>query len=272
VPVALLFDLDETLVLEEPAAVAAFAATARCAPGIDVARLAVDARAHARALWYAAPTHPYCRRIGISSWEGLWCRFDGDEDAVRELREWAPAYRREAWARALADQGAHDSALATELGERFGTERRARHETFADVPAALDALAAHPMALVTNGAACLQREKLAASGLEGRFGAVVVSGDVGVGKPAAAPVCPRSPRSRRCRPCCDAAASPPRSAARQGVAVREPRAAGAHVARRAHRRVRWAVVAGVRQQLRHEHEQDDLAGGGCVRPRAPARA
>jgi phosphoserine phosphatase len=185
VPGALLFDLDETLVLEEPAAVAAFDATARTVAGVDGARLAVEARAHARTLWYAAPTHPYCRRIGISSWEGLWCRFEGDGADICSLRAWAPAYRRDAWARALADQGLHDPGLAEELGERFAVERRARHHTFEDVAAALDDLAGHPMALVTNGAACLQREKLAASGLAERFDAVVVSGDLGIGKPDA---------------------------------------------------------------------------------------
>jgi putative hydrolase of the HAD superfamily len=185
VPGALLFDLDDTLVLEDDAATAAFAATARTVPGVDAARLASDVRRHARALWRAAPTHAYCHRIGISSSEGLWCRFEGDHPAVRELREWSPSYRREAWARALADQGLDDARLAVELGEGFGAERRARHHTFADSAAALDALAGTPMALLTNGAACLQREKLAASGLAARFGAVVVSGDFGVGKPDA---------------------------------------------------------------------------------------
>jgi putative hydrolase of the HAD superfamily len=180
---AVLLDLDETLVLEEPAAVAAFEATARTAPGVDAARLAVDARGWARTLWYAAPTHPYCKRIGISSWEGLWCRFEGEAQDVCALRAWAPEYRRVAWARALAEQDVDDPRLAEELGERFGAERRARHHTFEDVAAALDALAGRPMALVTNGAACLQREKLAASGLAGRFDAVVVSADLGVGKP-----------------------------------------------------------------------------------------
>ena len=41
------------------------------------------------------------------------------------------------------------------------------------------------MALVTNGAACLQREKLSASGLSDSFEAVVVSADLGVAKPDA---------------------------------------------------------------------------------------
>jgi putative hydrolase of the HAD superfamily len=182
---AVLFDLDETLVLDEPAAVAAFEATARAAADhVDAARLAVGARARARELWRAAPNHPYCRRIGMSSWEGLWCRFEGEGDDLRALRRWAPEYRREAWRRALADQGVDDVALAEELGERFGIERRARHEVFADVPAAL-AAAGVPLALVTNGASCLQREKLAGSGLADRFDAVVVSGDLGIGKPDA---------------------------------------------------------------------------------------
>ncbi len=176
---AYLFDLDETLVVEEPAAVAAFEATARFAAAarpLDVAALAAGARSRARELWYAAPTHPYCRRIGISSWEGLWCRFERDE----ALRAWSPTYRREAWRLALADQGLDDADLAEELGERFGAERRARHETFPDVEAVLRELP-RPLALVTNGASCLQREKLAASGLD--FDVVVVSEELGIGKP-----------------------------------------------------------------------------------------
>ena len=96
----LLFDLDETLVVEEPAAVAAFEATAQVAAthhDVDVPALAVAARSRARELWRAAPTHPYCLRIGISSWEGLWCRFEADNADARRLRDWSPTYRREAW-------------------------------------------------------------------------------------------------------------------------------------------------------------------------------
>jgi len=188
---ALLLDLDDTLVVEEPAAAAAFAATAAWATEqreeLDAAALARAARERARELWYATPAHAWCRRIGISSWEGLWCRFEGDEPDARWLREWAPTYRREAWRLALAEQDVDDDALAQALGERFAAERRARHETFPDAAAALDALdGTHALALVTNGAACLQREKLAASGLAERFAVVVVSADVGAAKPDAA--------------------------------------------------------------------------------------
>jgi putative hydrolase of the HAD superfamily len=184
---ALLFDLDETLMVEEPAAVAAFEATAQFATSrceIDPASLATGARLRARELWYAAPTHDYCARVGISSWEGLWCRFEGEGPDERALRDWSPTYRREAWSLALADQGVDDPRLAEELGKQFGVERRARHEVFADAERALAELGeSYSLGLLTNGAACLQREKLAASGLVGYFDAVVVSADIGAAKP-----------------------------------------------------------------------------------------
>lgn len=182
-PGALLFDLDDTLIPEEPFAVAAFQATAASVPGIDAARLALDARAHARAVWRSGRIWPYCRQIGISSWEGLWCRFEGDTDEMRELRAWAPRFRHEAWARALADQRLDDPALATELGDRFGVERRALGEPFPDTSHLAALRERHRLALVTNGAACLQRDKLERSGLAAYFDAVVVSGDLGIGKP-----------------------------------------------------------------------------------------
>jgi putative hydrolase of the HAD superfamily len=184
---ALLFDLDDTLVVEEPAAAAAFLATAEVAVArhrVQADRLALAARERARELWYATPANPYCLRVGISSWEGLWCRFEGEQPDVRWLREWSPRYRREAWSLALADQGVDDPVLAEELGERYGRERRARHDRFADVPACLDELRdSHKLALITNGAPCLQREKLTAAGLDDYFDVVVVSGEFGVGKP-----------------------------------------------------------------------------------------
>jgi putative hydrolase of the HAD superfamily len=183
----LLFDLDETLIVEEPTAVAAFAATAELASQrypLDPAQLAHDARSRARELWHQAPHHPYCLRVGISSWEGLWCRFNGDDPSIRALRSWAPIYRHQSWNLALVDQGVQDDELAQELGERFGIERRRRHEVFEDVLRVLATVRqSHQLGLLTNGASCLQREKLNASGLAELFDVVVVCGDLGVGKP-----------------------------------------------------------------------------------------
>jgi putative hydrolase of the HAD superfamily len=184
---ALLVDLDDTLIVEEPAAVATFAATAALAAErhpLDLRRLALGARACARELWRGAEVCAFGRRIGISSWEALWCRYEGDADELRAMRDWAPSFRRDASRDALERQGVADNELATELGERFGEERCARHETFEDAAPVLDALRGeYRLALVTNGASCLQREKLEASGLTDRFEAVVVSGDLRSAKP-----------------------------------------------------------------------------------------
>jgi hypothetical protein len=76
-------------------------------------------------------------RIGISSWEGLWCRFEGDDADAMTLRDWSSEYRCEAWNRALADQDVEDLQLGEWLSERFGIERRLRHEVFADANAVL---------------------------------------------------------------------------------------------------------------------------------------
>jgi putative hydrolase of the HAD superfamily len=183
----LLFDLDDTLMVEGPAAAASFEAAAQFAEaqcGVDAKTLAISVRERARELWYAAPTHDYCMRVGISSWEGLWCQFEGEGDDLQRLREWSPSYRHESWRLALSRQDIDDAALASTLAERFVEERRARHEVFPDAAGALaDLEKSHALALVTNGASCLQREKLHASGLSDHFNVVVVSGDLGVAKP-----------------------------------------------------------------------------------------
>jgi putative hydrolase of the HAD superfamily len=187
---ALLFDLDQTLTEEERPVLAALRATAREAEdhlGIEAGALAATVPERARELWRAGALHSYCLGLGISSWEGLWCRFEGDAPELASLRAWVPDYRLAAWAAALATFGIQDEPLARELAERYGRERRARHAVFSDAVPALEwaRRTYAKLALVTNGASCLQREKLAASGLEPYFDVVVVSGEVGVGKPAA---------------------------------------------------------------------------------------
>jgi putative hydrolase of the HAD superfamily len=187
---ALLFDLDQTLTQEEQPVLAALHATAREAEvryGIAAEELATRVPERARELWRAGALHAYCLALGISSWEGLWCRFEGEAAELACLRAWAPGYRSAVWAGALATFGIQDEQFASQLAEHFGRERRARHAAFSDAAPALEWARRHysKLALVTNGASCLQREKLAASGFERYFDVIAVSGEVGVGKPAA---------------------------------------------------------------------------------------
>lgn len=183
----ILFDLDDTLVVDTAAVDAALLATCSVAQhryGLDPQTLAQRVRQRARQLWQAAPTITYCRAIGISSAEGLWSQFLGDEPHLQALHRWAPTYRREAWSQALADHGVTDGRLAEHLAAVFPRQRRARHALFADVELALQELRPHyQLALITNGAPDLQREKIRGAGLASYFETVVVSGEVGVGKP-----------------------------------------------------------------------------------------
>ena len=189
---ALLLDLDDTLIPDESAAEAAFLAT--CAPvadrfGLDPAAVARSARTCARQIWRASDHIDYCLSIGISSWEGLWAGFTGDAPELQQLHAWAPTYRREAWRRALAEHGVDDPAYAEHLAERFRHERRRRNTMFPDAAELLPKLARRlPLALVTNGAPDLQHFKIDASGLRPYFQTVVVSGEVGIGKPHPRPM------------------------------------------------------------------------------------
>jgi putative hydrolase of the HAD superfamily len=186
-PRAVLFDLDDTLIQEKAVVDEAFDAAAQIArerrhlPQESVGR---EVRRSARKLWYEHPDHDYAARVGISSWEALWARFMGEADVLKRFRSWAPQYRREAWACGLRTLGIRDDSLAERLSTRFIERRRELHRPFPDTRAVLGQLRGpFRLGLLTNGLSCLQREKIIGSGLESSFDSILVSGDVGVGKP-----------------------------------------------------------------------------------------
>lgn len=184
---AILFDLDDTLVVEESSVEEAFLATSahvyqryELAPQIFTRSI----REHARRIWQASPTITYCRTIGISSWEGLWARFLGNDPNMKALREWAPVYRRDAWSSALAEHGVNDISFGEELATIFQDERRSRHIPFPDSEPVLKELrAGYGLGLVSNGVPDLQREKIEGANLAHYFNSITISGEVGVGKP-----------------------------------------------------------------------------------------
>ena len=97
----------------------------------------------------------------------------------------APTYRKNSWQEALRQCGfGDDEILARELGETFIRERRKRHIVYDDVLPTLEHFRQRcSLGLLTNGAPDLQRAKLEESGLGFFFDTIVVSGDVGFGKP-----------------------------------------------------------------------------------------
>lgn len=198
---AILFDLDETLILDEPVSLEAFRAAATLAEGAEVSALAERAGAIARRLWQAGPAYDYCRRIGHSAWEGLWAEYDrGDHPMIATLREWAPSYQVAVWEQALAEvshstagptgagpvvkEGAFIEALPAAMAARFKEARRS-YPLYPEVPDLLARLKAqgYKLGIVTNGVPDLQRRKLEGFGLLDLFDAAVASGEIDCGKP-----------------------------------------------------------------------------------------
>ncbi len=184
---AILFDLDDTLIPEWAQARAALLATAGAAAdryGIPAEPLVETVRATAREHWRNGPERAFCVAVGISSWEGLWCRFEGSRPELRHLRSWAPTYRLQTWSDTLARSGCPDGALARRLAAAFPRERRSRHAVYPESVAVLTELRTrYRIGIVTNGAACLQGEKLAATGIGRLADTIVIAGALGVGKP-----------------------------------------------------------------------------------------
>lgn len=66
----MIWDLDDTLVVERPAAEAAMAATCRQASAlldVDPNRLEQDVFDEAKSHWWSLPTIDFARRVGIAS-------------------------------------------------------------------------------------------------------------------------------------------------------------------------------------------------------------
>lgn len=192
---AILFDLDDTIILDDPVLEEAFRQAADLARplGADTARLGRVAREVARRLWADGPHFAYCDRIGHSAGEGLWARYEtGEHPAIAGLREWAPGYRLAVWREALAEQGLAGSGsdlpdlpdLPAAMVARFWEARR-RYPRFPEIDGLLTALRerGYLLGIVTNGVPDLQREKIAGCGVAELFDASVVSGEIDCGKP-----------------------------------------------------------------------------------------
>jgi putative hydrolase of the HAD superfamily len=184
---ALIFDLDETLVVEEPAAIDAFMEICRQAEqecGVEADKLYSTVRETTRSFWRQSPARPYCLEIGISSWEGLWARFEGDDPHLKILYEWAPDYRVKTWDTAPQKCGVSDIKLAIQLADAFFHNRRKHQILYDDALYCLDEVSKlFPLALCTNGAPDLQREKIESTRIARYFKEIIVSGEAGYSKP-----------------------------------------------------------------------------------------
>jgi putative hydrolase of the HAD superfamily len=187
---AVLLGLDDTLIADSDETEAAMVRTAQAARplGLEPLGLAASAAYHARERWAGSPVAEACEQLGLRAEDGLYAEFPGEAEGLAAVRSILPSFRVGVWSDALESAGRPDEELAHELAERFVEERRGRHDLFDDVQPALDMLArSHRLAVVTNGASDAQREKIKATGLDVYFEAVVISTEIGYGKPDVEP-------------------------------------------------------------------------------------
>lgn len=187
----LLFDLDETIAPDEEVNQTLFgeiAAEVERTHHVPRERLVEAVMRAAETHWERGEAAAYCRRIGISEHEGLWGPFGASADPMlAALHAFAPSYRLGVWREALAACGVHETVVAAGLARRFMDVRRSRQAAYPWSRDVLDQLRGrYWLGMITNGAPDLQRLKLDGTGLRAYFDPLVVSGDLGVGKPEAA--------------------------------------------------------------------------------------
>lgn len=181
-----LFDLDDTLVVEYASAQETFSVVCGYAAdyGVTPQKLMKDVQVKARELWYSMPTFDYCMKIGISSWEGLWADFTGEDKNLKQLYTLKKEYQTKSWHLALLESGINDTGLAEKLSMLFYAERRKRHLLCDSALETLGILSRDfRLGLITNGAPDLQNEKIRGAGIRRFFDFIVISGEIGAGKP-----------------------------------------------------------------------------------------
>lgn len=188
---AILFDLDNTLLWDDKSVAEAFKATCLLAQkkyGINPKVLEKKVRKHARDLYATYETYPFTQMIGINPFEGLWGDFADKGESFRELRELAPAYRKNAWKKGLQDVGVNDTVFGEVLAERFPIERKNHPYVYPGTFEELDKLKGkYQLMLITNGSPDLQQTKLRITPeLKSYFDHIVISGAFGKGKPDSA--------------------------------------------------------------------------------------
>ena len=182
-----MFDLDDTLIVEVPYAMASMREALATLPGVEPDADQGTALEAVRSVWTAGADYPLCASLGFASWEGLWSSFEGNHPSLRGLGAWAPTYRIDAWRAVGAAFGIDDPHLLDEAASTFESAQRRGHPVVEGMHGVLDAVTPrHPVGLITNGPSDIQRLKLEQSDLTGAFGWEVLSGELGTGKPEAA--------------------------------------------------------------------------------------
>lgn len=181
----ILFDLDDTLIIERKSAEESFIETiSQINYPIDIDKFIKTVLEQAKELWYKLPTINFSQKIGISSWEALWADFDGDNFNFKELKKLSADYRYETWYQTLIKFNINNPEVAYKLSYDFKRIRNTKHNLFPETVETLNNLKGfYKLGLITNGAPDLQWKKINGSNIRHYFDCINISGELGFTKP-----------------------------------------------------------------------------------------
>lgn len=182
------FDLDGTLILERESNLAATVSILKqfeLDTEIDAEDIIHSLERLGKQILSESQFSLYCNFIGISAMEILWCQFEGRSLYERLLRQWAPNFRRKVWSSALHEHNVCSKRLSDEVSEAFFRQRRFYQTAASHAVSVVNDLATtFRLGIITNGASCLQRQKIYDFKDSHLFRTVVVSSEIGHGKPS----------------------------------------------------------------------------------------
>lgn len=185
-----LFDLDDTLIVDEMANRQAVADLLSATVGLQHLNpnafyerlISISSE-----LLNSSPFKDYAMEMGISSYEIMWCNFDDKTfiEDERQLGEWSKTLKMETWEYLLKDHCVSKSISIQEIAVQFINTRRQLQRNFPETGKLFSILHKnYLLGLVTNGISSLQRQKIRDSSLGGYFDSIAVSSEIGFGKPS----------------------------------------------------------------------------------------
>lgn len=182
---AVLFDLDETLVVDALAVEASFRYAAELLPkGADLDAFARNAWKKSRQLVTDGPYGQLCVDHVIASSSILWSSFDECHEDLDCLKDYRLFLREAVWRLSLADIGLVDDVLASKMCDAYIDHRRLGPPLIDGADKVLSQLRPNfKLGLVTNGPPDCQLTKIRTTGIDSYFDTVVISGECGFVKP-----------------------------------------------------------------------------------------
>lgn len=183
-----LFDLDDTLLWDAKSVEVALKKTCTQLAPAHADTLYQSIREEAPRVYQTYSFYEFTQKIGINPFEGLWGTFPDEQFHFPSMGEQIRAYQIQAWEQALQKSG-FDPDIASDAVTTFTEFRKSHPYFYEETLEVLQKVSEqYTIGIVTNGAPSLQNMKFDLSPeLKSFAQTIVISGEVGIGKPDAVP-------------------------------------------------------------------------------------